>query len=82
MSAHGPRTAFELSCVLIAPCPQAHECSWTLMSAQWQSGTLMIALGCLLVPMSAKGGSWVPMIAHEKQLGEAMNTHELGDMEQ
>ena len=48
-------TAFELTCVLIAPWPQAHECSWTLMSAHWQSGTLMVALGCLLVPMSAKG---------------------------
>ena len=75
-------TAFELSWVVIAPWPQAHECSWTLMSAQWQSGTLMVALGCLLVPMSANGCSWVPMIAHEKQLGEAMNTHELGAMEQ
>ena len=71
-------TAFELSCALIAPWPQDHECSWTLMRAHWQSGTLLVALGCLLVSMSANGCSWVPMIAHEKQLGEAMNTHELG----
>ena len=74
--------AFELSLVFIAQWPQDHECSWTLMSTHWQSGTLMIALGCLLVPMSANGCSWVPMIAHEKQLGEAMNTHEPWDMEQ
>ena len=71
-------TAFELSWVFIAPWPKAHECSWTLMSAHWQSGTLMAALGCLFVPMNANECSWVPMIAHEKRIGEAMNTHELG----
>ena len=75
-------TAFELSWVLIAPWPQAHECSWTLMKAHWQSGTLMVALGCLLVPMSANGCSWVPTIAHEKPLGEAINTHGLGAIKQ
>ena len=75
-------TAFELSWVLIAPWPQAHECSWTLMSAHWQSGTLMVAFGCLLVPMSVNGCSWGPVIAHEKQLGEAMNTRDLRAMEQ
>ena len=75
-------TAFELSWVLIAPWPQAHECSWTLMSAHWQSGTLMVAFGCLLVPMSANGCSWGPVIAHEKQLGEAMAICDLRAMEQ
>ena len=74
-------TAFELSWVLIAPWPQDHECLWTLMSSHWQSGTLMVALDCLIVPMSANGYSWGPVITHEKQL-EAMNNHELGDMEQ
>ena len=69
-------SAFELSWVLIA---QAHECSWALMRAHWQSGTLMVALGCLLVPMSANGCSWVPMIDHEKQLREAMNTQNLSE---
>ena len=51
------------------------------MNAHWQSGTLMVAFGCLLVPMSANGCSFGPVIGHEKQLGEAINTHELGAME-
>ena len=78
--AHGAMlmTAFELTCVLIAPWPEKHECSWKLIRAYWQSGTVMVALGCLFLPMSVNGCSGVPMIDHEKQKGEAMNTHELG----
>ena len=72
--------AFELSWVFFSPWPQDHKCSWTLMSTHWQSGTLMGALGCLLLPMISNRCSWVPMIANEKQLGESMNTLELGAM--
>ena len=40
-------TALELSRVVTAAWHQTHERKWLLMSAQWLSGTLMAALGCL-----------------------------------
>ena len=59
---------------LLLHCPKlmsVHGRLWELIGNQEHSWS-----------MSANWCSWVTMIAHEKQLWKAMNTHELGVMEQ
>ena len=60
----------------------AHDCLSLRLSALWQSGILMASVGCLLVLRSANGCSWVLNIAYEHHSWEAINTHELGAIEQ